>query len=189
MRAGSIVVGCAPQRCNPTTRWHANISINKRVNHMRYKFKIVSFLILPVCIHLSLSLANSSAGSSTAAAEIPIFSGGYHVNRHLDDSRQTVTVNYRVQTIHPAAEVLEFYDQYFNGKGWISSFETCQRNWADLGETANTSKSPVRLVFASWEHAESNRKVLLWIRHEWQSDQRQDEVVVEYRLQPITEKK
>ena len=124
-----------------------------------------------------------------SAAEIPIFSGGYHVSRYLDDSKQTVTVNCRVRTIHPAAEVLELYDKYFNGKSWISSFETCQRNWADLGETANKSKSAVRLVVASWDHAGSNRKVLLWIRHEWQSDQRQDEVVVEYRVQPITEKK
>lgn len=86
----------------------------------------------------------------TPAAEIPTFSGGYDVNKFLDHSKQTITVNHRVQTLHPAAEVLEFYDTYFNGRGWISSFETCQRNWADFVDTTKKSEPAVRLLFVSW---------------------------------------
>ena len=147
------------------------------------------FLIQLLCIPLSVCISNSSEVTSTPAAEIPIFSDGYDVNKFPDHSKQTITVNYRVQTLHPAAEVLEFYDTYFNGRGRISSFETCQRNWADLADTTKKSEPAVRLLFASWEHAESNLKVLLWLRHEADSNERNDVVVVEYQVQPIVEKR
>ena len=154
---------------------------------MRVQSKYVSVLIQLFCIHLGVCVANSSEGTLAPAADIPIFSDGYDVRRISDPSNQTVTVNYRVQAVHPAAEVLEFYDRYFNGRGWISSFETCQRNWQDLGSKVTTSKPAVRLLFASWEDAGSNLKVLLWIRHETPSNEQQEEVVVEYQIQSVNQ--
>ena len=152
---------------------------------MRIRSKIVSILIPLLCIHLSVCIANGTEVTPAPAAAIPIFTDGYHVSRSLDPSNQTVTVNYRVQAVHPAAEVLEFYDRYFNGRGWISSFETCQRNWQDLGGSDKPIEPAARLLSTSWEDAGSNQKVLLWIRHDSFSNQRPDEVEVEYQLRPL----
>ncbi|CAB5087463.1 hypothetical protein D3OALGA1CA_672 [Olavius algarvensis associated proteobacterium Delta 3] len=152
---------------------------------MRSRSKTFSIWIQLLCIHLSMCIANSTEVTPAPAADIPIFTEGYHVSRSLDPANQTVTVNYRVQAVHPAAEVLEFYDRYFNGRGWISPFETCQRNWQDIGGSKKPIEPAVRLLFASWEDVRSNQKVLLWIRHDSYSNQRSDEVVVEYQLRPL----
>ena len=153
-------------------------------NHLRFFYFIIPLL----CVYIGIGISNSAEVKSYPAADIPIFYEAYNVNKTLDDSNKTVTVNYHVQAVHPAAEVLEFYDTYFNARGWISSFEICQRNWADLGDTPKTSVPSAKLLFASWEHAGSNRRVLLWIRQLTHPGQRQDEVVVKYQLRPIREK-
>lgn len=155
---------------------------------MRTKPIIVCLFISIGCIHLGAGL-NSPAADSSPTAEIPIFHDGYNVKKVFDPSSETWTVKYRVQTLYPAAEVLEFYDAYFNGRGWISSFETCQRSWMDLGKGKKADENDAGLLFASWEHAEANQQVLLWIRHRMNADERRDdEVAVEYQLQPITQK-
>ncbi len=155
---------------------------------MRNHSRFVYFFIPLLCVYFGIDISNSAEIKSYPAAEIPIFYEAYNVNKTLDDSSETVTVNYHVQGVHPAAEVLEFYDTYFNARGWISSFEICQRNWADLGDTPKTDVPFAKLLFASWQHARSNRKVLLWIRQQTHPDEQQDEVVVEYQLRPIREK-
>jgi hypothetical protein len=164
-----------------------NIQTVKALVHaMRAKLIIVYLFIIIGCLHLGAGF-NSSAADSSPTAEIPIFRDGYNVKKDFDPSRETWTVRYRVQALYPAAEVLEFYDAYFNGRGWISSFETCQRGWMDPGNRTKESEPAARLLFASWEHAGSNQQVLLWIRRQAHAKDRQDEVVVEYQLQPITQ--
>jgi hypothetical protein len=170
---------------NSAGRIHNIQDCKKQLVHaMRTKPIIVYLFISVGCIHLGAGF-KSSAADSSPNAEIPIFHDGYNVKKVFDPFRETWTVKYRVQTLYPAAEVLEFYDVYFNGKGWISSFETCQRNWMDPGDRTKASEPDARLLFASWEHAGSNQKVLLWIRHQTHFDERQDEVVVEYQLQTM----
>ena len=152
------------------------------------KSKFFYFYVPLICVHLVFGIATGSAVDSYRSAEIPIFNEGYKVEKTFDPYKKALTVSYHVQALHPAAEVLEFYDAYFNGKGWISSFETCQRNWMDIGGRTNANEPAARVLFASWEHAGSNRKVLLWIRHRPPTGEREDEVVVEYRVQPIAQK-
>ncbi|MGB9437546.1 MAG: hypothetical protein WCB15_06360, partial [Desulfobacterales bacterium] len=48
---------------------------------------------------------------------------GYDIKKEVDRSARTKSTRYRVHTKFPAAEVLQFYDAYFNAKGWRSSFE------------------------------------------------------------------
>ena len=152
--------------------------------------KFIFSYLLPALlgIHLSAGMPNGAEVASSPAADIPIFHSGYNVKTSLDPLTEATTVKYHVQTVYPAAEVLEFYDAYFNGRGWNSSFETCQRNWTDFADASTTGDLTARLLFASWEHAGSNLIVLLWIKHQKHVDERQDEVVVEYRIQPITKR-
>lgn len=151
---------------------------------MKIKTKFIFLLSLIACIHLSHSISISSEGDPHPTIEIPIFYGGYKVKKIFDSSQETKSVTYQVQTNHPATEVLEFYDAYFNGKGWRSSFEICQRNWEDLSNGTKTAEPMVRQLFASWEHPEFNLKAVLWLAYEIVDKGRQNEVIVKCRLQP-----
>jgi hypothetical protein len=80
--------------------------------------------------------------------------------------------------------VLEFYDAYFNGRGWQASFEICQRNWVDRGNEKQSTDSIARELFASWAHPEKNLKAVLWLSYEVGNTGSQNEVVVQCQLQP-----
>jgi hypothetical protein len=80
--------------------------------------------------------------------------------------------------------VLEFYDAYFNGRGWRSSFEICQRNWESIGEGSDTTGPLLKQLFASWEHSEQNLKAVLRLTYQVVKEGRLTEVTVKCRLQP-----
>jgi len=155
---------------------------------MKIKFKLIHLISLIICIHLSHSISISSALDPHPTIEIPIFQGGYNVEKLFDASKETKSVTYQIQTTNPPAEVLEFYDAYFNGIGWRSSFEICQRNWEDLSDRTKTTAPITRQLFASWEHAELNLKAVLWLTYEAGNTDSQNEVVVKCQLQPKTAK-
>lgn len=155
---------------------------------MKIKSKFIYLLSLIICIHLSYSISSSSAIDPHPTIEIPIFQGGYNVEKLFDASKETKSITYQIQTTNPPAEVLEFYDAYFNGLGWRSSFEICQRNWEDLGSGEKTVEPIVRQLYASWAHAELNLKAVLWLQYEMVDNERQNEVAVKCQLQPKTGK-
>jgi len=155
---------------------------------MKLKSKIIYLLSIVACIHISHSISGSSTIDPHSTIEIPIFDGGYNVEKFYDASNETKSVTYQIQTTNPPAEVLEFYDAYFNGLGWRSSFEICQRNWEDLGGGEKTVEPLVRQLYASWAHAEKNLKAVLWLTYEAGNTESQNEVVVKCQLQPKTAK-
>jgi hypothetical protein len=158
--------------------------INKMLNTMRIKSRFIFFLSLIACIHPNLSISNSSEVDPYPTIEIPVYHKGYNVEKFFDHSKETKSVIYRVQTDYAAAEVIEFYDAFFNGKGWRPSFEICQRNWGGPSDKTPTGAPAVRQLFASWEHLDFNLKVVLWIRHEMVDKKRQGGIVVKCQLQP-----
>lgn len=119
---------------------------------MRNHFRLVYFLIPLLCVFIGINSSNSAEIKSYPAAEIAIIYEAYNVNKTLDDSSETVTVNDHVQGVHPAAEVLELYDTYFNARGWISSFEICQRNcggsWRHARNRCTICKAAIHLLAA-----------------------------------------
>lgn len=155
---------------------------------MKIKPKFIYLLTLVACIHLSHSISESSAIDPHPTIKIPVYHGGYNVEKFYDASKETKSVTYQIQTTHPPAEVLEFYDTYFNGSGWRSSFETCQRNWEGLADRPRAGVSLVRQLYASWEHPEMNLKAVLWLTYEADNKASQNEVVVKCQIQPKTEK-
>ena len=155
---------------------------------MKIKPTFIFLLSLIACIHFSHSLSNSSATDPYPAIEIPIFEGGYNVKKSVDTARETKSITYQVQTSHPPAEVLEFYDAYFNGHGWQSDFEICQRNWETHGKGMKTVEPILRQLYASWAHPEKNLKAVLWITYEAEDTVSQNEVIVQFQLYPETVK-
>lgn len=155
---------------------------------MKIKSKFIYLLSLIICIHLSYSISGSSALDPHPTIEIPIFHGGYNIEKIFDASKATKSVTYKIQTKNPPTEVLEFYDAHFNGSGWRSSFEICQRNWEDLSDRTKTAAPIARQLFASWEHAELNLKAVLWLQYEMVDNERQNEVAIKCQLQPKTGK-
>lgn len=155
---------------------------------MKLKASRFYFLGLIGWALLSLFVVHSAEIDPHHLVKIPLFKGSYNLQEYVDASNETESVTYRVQTNHPPTEVLEFYDAYFNGEGWRSSFEICQRNWEALGDRTKTAKPIARQLFASWEHAELNLRAVLWLHYEMADNQRQNEVVVKCQIQPKTEK-
>ena len=155
---------------------------------MKVKAIFIYFLCLNGCILFFLFDANSAQIDPYPNVIIPIFQGGYEVQKHFDSSKKTKSIRYYVRTGAPPADVLEFYDAYFNGSGWQSSFETCQRNWADLSEGTKTAGFLLRQLFASWEHTEFNLKAELWLTYEMVNEGHKNEVSVKCRIQPKVDK-
>ncbi|MBW2437273.1 MAG: hypothetical protein PVI49_05915 [Desulfobacterales bacterium] len=151
---------------------------------MKIKSKYIYSFILLVCVHFSPTILSSSPIDPHPTIEIPIFDGGYNVEKFVDASQQTKSIRYSIRTNYPPAEVLEFYDAYFNGRGWQASFEICQRNWVDRGNEKQSTDSIARELFASWAHPEKNLKAVLWLSYEVGNTGSQNEVVVQCQLQP-----
>ena len=151
---------------------------------MKIKLRFIYFLLLFACIHFSHSIASASEIDAHPAVEIPIFEGGYNVKKTVDTSRETKFITYQVQTNTPPTEVIEFYDAYFNGNGWHSAFEICQRNWADPGTEMKTAVPILRQFYASWAHPKKNLKAVLWLTYEAEDTALQNEVVVQFQLHP-----
>ena len=102
--------------------------------------------------------------------------------------RRIKTFSYIVRMNYPAAEIIEFYDSFFNGSGWISSFEICQRHWAVPADVSKDAEPAARQMFTSWVHPELDLSVVIWLKYESIDNQRRGEVIVEGRLQPKLEK-
>lgn len=144
-------------------------------------------LILLGCIHVTYSIASGSTSDPYPAFDIPIYQGGYNIIKKFNPADGSNIVNYSVRLKPPAAEIIEFYDSYFNGAGWISSFEICQRHWDDLADGKSTDTFPLKQMYASWEQPELDLKVVLWLRHDPTKQPVRDVVTVECRLQKKTE--
>ena len=155
-----------------------------KLNNLKIKVKLIYFLCLIGFILLGLFAANSAEIDPYPTVNIPIFKGGYNLQKYLDASKATKSVGYYVQSVDPPAEVLEFYDAYFIGRGWRPSFEICQRNWEDMRKGTKTAGPLLRQLFASWEHSEFHLKAALWLTYEMVNQGRQNEVTVKCRLMP-----
>lgn len=155
---------------------------------MKIKQTLIYLLSLIACIHFSHSLSNSSAVDPYPDIDIPIFEGGYNIKKSVDAARETKSITYQVHTNHPPTEVLEFYDAYFNGNGWQSAFETCQRNWQDTRTRQKTAEPILRQLYASWAHPIKDLKAVLWLTYEAEDNTSQNEVVVQFQLHPKTAK-
>lgn len=150
---------------------------------MRISAKLIFFLSLL----LNLQLAHVASGSSDAnhfsANEIPIYQKGYNVEKSVDHDTQSILLTYYVRTDHPAAEVLEFYDAYFNGIGWTSSFEICQRHWDETAVKDENGILQSQQLFTSWQSPNSDLKVSLWLINRLYLKGPQDAVLVKFQIQ------
>lgn len=146
--------------------------------------KFVIFLFLVACLKLTLSLPNGLAADLLPSIEIPVFLNGVHIKKEIDRSSATKSISYRVQTEFSAAEVLEFYDSYFNANGWRPSFEICQRHWDHLPDETNKGGPSGKQLFTSWEHPKLHLKAVLRLEYEMVNEKWGDELVVRCLLRP-----
>ena len=150
---------------------------------IKLKSVFTGMLILLGGIHLTYSISVGSTPDPYPAFDIPIYQGGYNITKNFNPAGGSKTVNYSVQSKPPAAEIIEFYDSYFNGAGWISSFEICQRHWDDSADGKSKDAFTLKQMYASWEHPELDLKIVLWLKHDPTEIQVRDVVKVECRLQ------
>jgi len=151
---------------------------------MRIRSRFFRLLCLVACVNLTLSLSYGLAADHFPSIEIPIFHNGYDIKKERDRSGGTKSISYRVQKRFPAAEVLEFYDSYFNARGWRSSFEICQRHWDRIPGGSNAGGPSGKQLFTSWEHPELNLKAVLRLEYEMVNERWRGELAVRCRLQP-----
>lgn len=150
---------------------------------IKLKILLIAILIAPGGIHFTYSNSDGSAPDPYPAFVIPVYQGGYDIRKNVNPAGSSKTVNYSVQLKPPAAEIIEFYDSFFNGAGWISSFEICQRHWDDSADGKSIDAFPLKQMYASWEHPELDLKVVLWLKHDPMEKQVRDVVKVECSLQ------
>ena len=116
--------------------------------------------------------------------EIPIYDNGYDIRKNIDHGRETQSISYRVRAKFPAAEVLEFYDSYFNAEGWRPSFEICQRHWERLPVGTESDGDAGTLLFTSWEHPQFSLRAVLRLKYRMGNEQFPGELAVRCQLQP-----
>jgi len=155
---------------------------------MRIRSKFIGFICLVASVNLTLSLSYVFAAYLFPSIEIPVFHNGYQIKKEIDPSRGTKSISYRVQTKFPAAEVLEFYDSYFNAKGWHSSFEICQRHWDSLPDGTKAGGPSGKQLFTSWEHPEFNLKAVLRLEYEKVNEKWWNDLAVRCQFQPKAKK-
>ena len=136
---------------------------------------------------IGISAAGTSEGERFLSSRIPIFPKGYHVETHVDPATNSELLSYYVRTTHPAAEVLEFYDVYFNGIGWQSSFEICQRHWDDTAFKNANGKLQVQQLFTSWQSPDAEINVSLWLINKPYLKAPPDEVLVKFSIRSNTD--
>ena len=153
---------------------------------IRSNFIALSCSLAVVIFNLSLSFG--SALDLFPSIEMPIFNKGYNITENIDHGRETLSISYRVQAKFPAAEVLEFYDTYFNAEGWRPSFEICQRHWERLPVGTKTDGDAETLLFTSWEHPEFGLRAVLRLEYRVGNKQFRDELAVRCLLQPTSDR-
>ncbi len=153
---------------------------------MRISTRLIQLPGRLACCNLILLLSYVFAADCFAPIDIPVFHNGYDIVEEVNPSAETKSISYRVQVKFPAAEVLEFYDSYFNARGWRSSFEICQRHWDRLPEETQSGGSFAKQLFTSWEHPKLNLTAVLRLEYEIVDKNRPDELAVKCRLQPKT---
>ena len=152
------------------------------------KSKYIVLFYLLAGIQLTSAASDSSQETPYPSIEIPVFQGGYDVSKTFNAAQDTKAIIYSVRLKYPAAEIIEFYDSFFNGRGWIASFEICQRHWAGPTNDSNNAQGLARQMYASWMHPELDLNVVLWLTYESINSREQNEVIVEARLQSRTRK-
>lgn len=149
--------------------------------------KTLSKLVFFLCLLWSLPLAHAASGSPDAdhfsVAKIPIYQNGYNVEKYVDPATKSELLTYHVRTNHPASEVIEFYDAYFNGMGWNSSFEICQRHWDETAVKDEYGQLQSRRLFTSWQSPEADLRVSLWLINGLNLKGSAEEVLVKFQIQ------
>ena len=149
--------------------------------------KTPSKLIFFLCLLWSLPLAYAASGSPDAdhfsAVKIPIYQNGYNVEKYIDPATKSELLTYHVRTDYPASEVIEFYDAYFNGMGWNSSFEICQRHWDETAVKDEYGQLQSRRLFTSWQSPEADLRVSLWLINGLNLKGSSEEVLVKFQIQ------
>jgi hypothetical protein len=152
-----------------------------------FPMKILSKPSFFLFLLLSLCLVNPAPGSADAdhfsADNIPIHQKGYQVEKYVDQVTTSENLTYYVRADHPAAELIEFYDAYFNGIGWRSSFEICQRHWDETAFRDVYGKLQSRQLYTSWQSPQADIKVSLWLINRPGLKQPPEEVLVKLQIQ------
>ena len=152
-------------------------------NPLKFSFRGV-FLVGILCI--SAAVFAGTTASPHSNIEIPLFQGAYQIQKSVDPISGLAAVGYSVRLKPPATEVIEFYDSFFNGNGWISSFEICQRHWDMAPQQSGDIKPLERQMYASWEHPDFDLRFVLWLKYDSTAKYGADEVTVDGRLQSKT---
>jgi hypothetical protein len=149
--------------------------------------RIPSKLIFFLCLLWGLPLTHAASGSPDArhfsTDEIPIYQSGYNIEKHIDHAAKSELLTYYVRTDDPAAELIEFYDAYFNGIGWKSSFEICQRHWDATAVKDEYGQQQSQQLFTSWQSPEADLKVSLWLINKMYLKRLAGEVFVKFQIQ------
>ncbi len=170
-------------------------SIFQRAQKQVLKMKITALkritfgvLCLFGAVHLLATLASGTTLTLPLEFEIPFFDGAYQIKSESDLKGGFKAIRYNVRLAPPAAEVIEFYDSYFNANGWIPSFEICQRHWDIFADQSTETKPLMQQMYASWEHPHLDLKFVLWLKYDRASKDGAEAVTVDGRLQSKTGK-
>ena len=109
--------------------------------------------------------------------ELPVFDSGFAVIREINPSLETKSLHYRIRVDQPPADVLEFYDAFFIGRGWISSFEICQRHWDDCPDTELVVTGAAKQMYAAWKHPGKKLQAKLWLIYPQDAAKSKDVIV------------
>ena len=104
--------------------------------------------------------------------EFPVVDGGYKVNRGHNDSINAKTLNYKVDILFPATEVVEFYDNKLKKQGLVpyEGDGYGSRQWENFnsskGSWQQTNNVPARYI-SSWVDKNKSIRVILILRYKY----------------------
>lgn len=146
--------------------------------------KTILLLGLIWVLHPAPAGSGSSEADPFSVTEIPIYRNAYNVEKHVDLAAKSEFLAYYVRTENPAAEIIEFYDAYFNGIGWKSSFEICQRHWDETTVKDVHGKLRSKQLFTAWQSPETGQKASLWLISRRDFKNHPNELLVKFQIKP-----
>jgi len=150
---------------------------------MKILSKTISFLCLIWVLHAAPAASGSSYADHFSITEIPIYRNAYNVEKYVDHATKSELLTYSVRMENPAVEVIEFYDAYFNGIGWKSSFEICQRHWDETAVKDVHGRLRSKQLFTSWQSPETGLRVSLWLISRVDLKNYPDELLVKFQIE------
>ena len=145
-------------------------------------------LILPLLLNLQLS--------AEVLSPMPVLTGAYDVTKNIDKGHSISSVKYKVDIPFESKEVLSFYNEQLQRKGWSiyvdKGYSGSYSRWQEFKDATRKKTPTIKQLIACWVSTRKDMRAVLALRYilEDKNSQRKDNIVpqeVIFQIMPFKE--